>query len=218
VQEPEADVVGPPKDLIGLDLIDSSAEPEPVIQRIGEAIAAVAPNDVELSIAVLSPTARTTALGAVAPIGAGGDLEVLAAACAADPANIPDFVEALLGATLFLPAVGEDVADAQGGNERNDPDAGTAREAQVPREVRDGEQVEYPVLTIDGQETIAAFSSRWALLHADPPFGDQLEVSASRLLANWPDGVAFALDLGSQRAMQVPADDAARLRQAVLGG
>lgn len=229
VQEPDADTFGPARDLIGLDLADPTAEPEDVIRRIGEAVAEVVPADAQLSVAVLSETARPTALRAVAPIGAGGKLEVLAAACAQDTSQIPRFVEELLTATLFVPAVA-DPAGEEGpdGSEDTDPVADgpdtheetVARggaDAGPPRVVQPGDQVQYPVITVEGQQTIAAFSSRWTLQHADPPYATQLEVSASQLLANWPDGVAFGLDLGTQHGMQIPAADAVRLREAVRG-
>ncbi len=201
VQEPGAETFAPATDLVGLDLHDASTPPEPVIERIGGAIAEVVPADVELSVAVLSASARGTALRAVAPVGAGGEVEVLAAACGRDPSLVPRFVDALLAGTVFLPVVGE-----------------PREEAAAPRTIEPGDQVEYPVITVDGHDTIAVFSSWWTLLHADPPYADQLEVPASQLLANWPDGVALALDLGTQHSLQIPAADAGRLRAAVRAG
>lgn len=223
VQEPDAETFGPSRDLIGLDLADPTAEPQEVIRRIGEAVAEAVPSDADLSVAVLSETARPTALRAVAPIGAGGKLEVLAAACAQDTSMIPRFVEELLGATLFVPAVADPAGEAAGvGADGGDADAADPGDQEVaaaapPRVVQPGDQVQYPVITVDGQETIAAFSSWWTLQHADPPYTNQLEVSAAQLLANWPDGVALGLDLGSQHGMQIPAADAVRLREAVRG-
>lgn len=223
VQEPDTETFAPPRDLIGLDLADPTAEPQVVIQRIGEAVAETVPAGVELSVAVLSETARPTALRAVAPIGAGGKLEVLAAACAQDSAMIPRFVEELLGATLFVPAVADPA-----GEEGPAGSDGDGRQSEIPvggeaagdaslRVVQPGDQVQYPVITVDGQQTIAVFSSWRTLQHADPPHATQLEVSAGQLLANWPDGVALGLDLGTQHGMQIPAADAVRLREAVRG-
>ena len=204
VQEPDSDGFAPPTDLIGLDLIGASTAPEPVIQRIGGAVADVAPPGAELSVAVLSASACWTALRAVAPVGAGGEVEILAAGCATDPSVVPRFVDALLAATVFLPAVGEPGDDSA--------------EPAAPRVVEPGDRVEYPVISVDGRDTIAVFSSWWALLHADPPYTEQLEVPASQLLANWPDGVALALDLGTQHALQIPAADAERLRETLGDG
>lgn len=204
VQEPGSDTFAPATDLVGLDLVDASTPPEPVIERIGDAIAEAVPADVELSVAVLSESARATALRAVAPVGAGGEVEVLAAACGRDPSLVPRFVDALLARTVFLPAVGEPVEDPS--------------EPRAPRIIEPGDQVEYPVITVDGHDTIAVFSSWWTLLHADPPYAEQLEVPASQLLANWPDGVALALDLGTQHSLQIPATDAERLRGVVRAG
>lgn len=222
VQEPDTETFAPPRDLIGLDLADPATEPQEVIRRVGEAVAESVPAGVELSVAVLSEAARPTALRAVAPIGAGGKLEVLAAACARDAAMIPRFVEELLGATLFVPAVadpaGEDgTGDPHDGHQTDGPVGGEAADDAAPRIVQRGDQVQYPVITVDGQQTIAVFSSWRTLQHADPPYATQLEVSAGQLLANWPDGVALGLDLGTQHGMQIPAADAVRLREAVRG-
>ena len=204
VQDPASGGFAPPRDLIGLDVVDRSTPAESVIARIGNAVAEAAPPDVELSVAVLSESAHLTALRAVAPIGAGGEVEVLAAGCGRDPSLVPRFVDALLAATVFLPAVEEPVEQAA--------------EPPAPRVIQPGDQVEYPVITVDGQDAIAVFTSLSTLLHADPPFAEQLEVRASQLLANWPDGVALALDLGTQHAMQIPAADAVQLRDVVRAG
>lgn len=111
----------------------------------------------------------------VAPVGAGGELEVLAAACGNDPSQVPRFVEP-------------------------------------------GDAVQYPLISVDGQDMIALFSSWWTPLHADSPYADQLEVPASQLLAKWPDGVALGLDLGTQHALQIPAADEERIREEVRAG
>jgi hypothetical protein len=83
-----------------------------------------------------------------------------------------------------------------------------------PRLVQPGEQVQYPITTVDGREVIAVFSSWWSLLHADPPFPDQLLVLCRALLAGWPAGIGMAFDLGTQHALLLPADDVGRLREA----
>jgi hypothetical protein len=193
--------VGDPTDTVALDLVDPAAADDELLRSVGGALADVAPRDRPLDLVVLSPDARVAALQLCAPIGAGGDLEVLAARTAHDPTAVPALVPALLDATLFVPAMA-------GGDGDGVPE---------PRDLQPGEPVRYPVTTIDGQEAIAVFSSWWSLLHADPPFPDQLRIPCRALLDSWPEGIAMAFDVGTQHALLLPAPDVARLREAAAG-
>jgi hypothetical protein len=193
--------VGDRTDTVALDLLDATGAGEAggdLLRTVGDGLADVAPRDRPLDLVVLSPDARVAALQLCAPIGAGGDLEVLAARAAHDPTAVPALLPALVDATLFVPAVA-------GGDGQGVPE---------PRDLQPGKPVQYPITTIDGRDAIAVFSSWWSLLHADPPFPDQLRIAARGLLASWPDGIAMAVDVGTQHALLLPAPDVSRLREA----
>jgi hypothetical protein len=204
VRAPGAVAAGAASGLVGLHLADGATETmrDAAIEHVSEAIADAVPNDVPWSTAVLSEPARLTAVRTVAPIGAGGELEIRAADCLADPSTIPRFVDALLAATLYLPALG-------------DEDDGAGHVPPTPRGIRSGEQVRYPLVMVAGQQTITTFSSPSMLLRSDQQLTDPVVVPASRLLANWPDEVALALDLGTPHSIHVPAADVSRLREVV---
>jgi hypothetical protein len=193
---------GDPIDTVGLDLVAGAEASEELLSAVGQALAEVAPRDRPLDLVVLSADARTAALGVCAPIGAGGELEMLAARASHDPTAIEQLVPWLLDTRLFVPAVA-------GGDGEGVPE---------PRDLEPGEAVRYPITRIDGREAIAVFSSWWSLLYANPPFPDQLRVPCRALLASWPDGIAMAFDVGSQHALLLPAPDVARLRELATGG
>lgn len=125
-------------------------------------------------------------------------MESLAARAGHDRAAAADLAAALLETRLFVPALG-------------DPDAVPAG-PPTPRALEHDEPVRVLVTRIGGHDTVAAFSSWWALLHADPPFDDKLVAGGRALLANWPEGVGLALDVGCLHAAVLAADQVAALR------
>jgi hypothetical protein len=189
---------GSAPDVIGVDL-RAGVHTGEVLDRLAAALEPVAPRGLTLDLTILSEQSRLAALRVCAPIGAGGRVESLAARAGHDRAAAADLAAALLEARLFVPALG-------------DPDAGTGAGLPVPRALEHGEPVRFPVTRIGGHDAIAAFSSWWSLLHADPPFVDQLVASGRALLTNWPEGVGLALDVGCLHAAVLAADQAAALR------
>lgn len=189
---------GAPSDVVAADLQAETA-PGDVLDRLAAALQPVAPRGIPLDLTVLSDEARLAALRVCAPIGAGGRLESLAARAGHDPAAAGELATALLDARLFLPALGGQPACA----------------LPAPRPLEAGEPVRFPVSRIGGHDAIAVFSSWWALLHADPPFDDQLMAGGRSVLRNWPDGVGLALDVGCLHAAVIGGDQVAALRTAV---
>lgn len=200
---------GDVSDLLGLHVeTGGDGAGAELIERIGERLAPHLPADDALSVTVLSEEAQRTMLRIGAPIGAGGALEQAAARTLRDPSHAPTLVDVLLATTLLVPALGPE--DEPGGD--HDEPGGVPRS---PRPVAAGEQVRYPLVTIGGRETIAAFTSREAVEHAAPAGGLLLAVDATALFGNWPLEMAFALDLGTRHALQLAPEEAARLRAAV---
>lgn len=189
---------GSAPDVIGVDL-RPGVHTADVLDRLAAALESVAPRGLTLDLMILSEQSRLAALRVCAPIGAGGRVESLAARAGHDRAAAADLAAALLDARLFVPALG-------------DPDAATAAGPPAPRALEHDEPVRFPVTRIGGHDAIAAFSSWWALLHADPPFDDQLATGGRALLSNWPEGVGLALDVGCLHAAVLAADQAAVLR------
>ncbi|MDP8929625.1 MAG: SseB family protein [Actinomycetota bacterium] len=186
----------PPQDVVGVDL-QAGGSDEGVLTRLESVLQRVAPRDVTIDLAVLSDEARLAALHVCAPIGAGGALEMAAARAAHDPAAVVDLLQRLIDATLYVPALDE-----------------TTTEPPGPRQLAPGEPVRYPITRIGGYDAIAVFSSWWALLHADPPFPDQIEAGGRSLLQTWPQAAALALDPGCLHAVVLPPEDCTKLREA----
>lgn len=202
---------GEVSDLLGLHVERGGAGAgTELIERIGERLAPHLPADASLSVTVLSDQAQRTMLRIGAPIGAGGALEQAAARTLQDPSHASTLVDVLLATTLLVPALGAE--DEPGEDGHGDEPDGAPRS---PRPVAAGEQVRYPLVTIGGRETIAAFTSREAVEHAAPAGGLLLAIDATALFGNWPLEMAFALDLGTRHALQLAPEEAARLRAAV---
>ncbi|MCC5950111.1 MAG: SseB family protein [Nitriliruptoraceae bacterium] len=191
-------------DLIGLDIEDASGDATALIAAVSDALAPRLPTDVEVSVTVLSAEARTTMLRLGGPIGAGGELEAAAARALHEPDATATLVEVLLEATLLVPTAAS--ADAAG-----TPEPGPS----APTPIDEGEQVQAPLMDLGGRPTIAAYTSLAAVAHADPAAADLRLVPAATLFANWPDEVAFALDLGTRHALLLAPEEVARLRDAV---
>lgn len=197
-REPAVDVFGVERSPREPDAVSGDDERR-LLDRLAHALEPVAPRDTPIELAVLSDTARLDVLRVVAPVGAGGRLEEAAARAAHDSAGAADLARRLLEAVLYVPA--------QGGDDRGPPE---------PRELRPGETVRYPVARFGSYDTIAVFSSWPALLHADPPFPDQVALRGEAMLATWPAGVGLALDPGCVHAAVLAPDQCADLRAAVV--
>ncbi len=197
-REPAGDVLGVERAPRGPGAVSGDDE-HPLLDRLAAALEPVAPRETHIDLTVLSDTARLDVLRVVAPVGAGGLLEEAAARAAHDSSGVADLARRLLEATLYVPALG--------GDERGNPE---------PRELRPGEAVRYPVVRFGAHDTIAVFSSWPALLHADPPFPDQVALRGEAMLAAWPAGVGLALDPGCVHAAVLPPDQCAALRAAVV--
>lgn len=211
VEDPHTATPVDTTDLLGLDIPAPPADPSTLIQSVTEALAPTIGTEATLSVTILTAPARATVQRITGPIGAGGALERAAAATLQDPTTSPTLVEQLLDQALLVPTTDGDV-EAAATDRGEAPGSSTAL---TPAPLEAGDTLQAPVLDVAGRPTILACSSMAAVAHAAPGATGVRVVTGARLFANWPDEVCFALDLGTPHAIQLGAQEAARLRELV---
>lgn len=196
-----------PVDVVAATIVEGEvADHASEVADLQLAVVDVLPADATVDLTIIGQRAELDLVGAFAPVGAGGPLEVACARAWQAPDGLDRLLDRVATSTLLVPAMtGRSTDRVPPGLPPAEPDT-----APRPRPWEPGEPVQWPLVRHDGHEVVSVFSSWPALLHADPPFPDQLLVPGRALLDTLPAGVGLAVDPGCLHAVVLPASELGR--------